>query len=300
MPFPESTTSDAFEARWAELRTLLSSEVLGPFDTCATDVASALRDMQRSRAPTKIVTLNVGGTRFATFHETLLRFEGSYFHALLQWPPTENGEYFLDFDPALFAPIMTYLRSGHLPLDSLAGGARDDFFELYDYLQLPPLAAWDPTHCHDDVLLSAGDTVLAKQRGFNAFVGAVAVTPLRRFCVSDNSVFVEVGYCPRDSSRKADATVHGYVLSIEIDSAGEIHAVLKAYPAEAAQPLPPIFVPPFKATTSATTVVVTRDDESISFEVNGVLLNQRFSDVPSALYPMTRLWNVQQPPAISA
>ncbi|KDO16510.1 hypothetical protein SPRG_17973, partial [Saprolegnia parasitica CBS 223.65] len=243
MAFLTSTASDAFEARWAELRTLLSPEVQGPFDAFVTDIVSALRDTQRSRvaAPTEIVTLNVGGTRFATLRETLLRFEDGYFHALLQWPPNDNGEYFLDFDPALFAPIMTYLRSGHLPLDHIPGDAQADFYKLFDFLQLPPLAAWDAAHCHDDILLSAGDAVMGKQRGSNAFVGAVAVTPLRRFCVSAKTASsFEVGYCPREASREEGTTVHGYVLSIEIHSAGEIHAVLKAYPAKSPKPLPPV------------------------------------------------------------
>ncbi|KAF0711992.1 hypothetical protein AaE_012163, partial [Aphanomyces astaci] len=41
-----------------------------------------------------IITLNVGGTTFQTSKDTLLRGEGTYFHALLgsgQWKP-EGGE----------------------------------------------------------------------------------------------------------------------------------------------------------------------------------------------------------------
>ncbi|KDO22937.1 hypothetical protein SPRG_11781 [Saprolegnia parasitica CBS 223.65] len=245
-----STASDAFEARWAELRTLLSPEVQGPFDVFVTDIVSAFRATQRSTVapPTEIVTLNVGGTRFATSRETLLRFEDSYFHALLQWPPTDNGEYVLDFDP-----IMTYFRSGHLPLNRIPGDAQADFYKLVDFLH-------------------AGDTVMAKQRGSNAFVGAVATMPLRRFCVSAKTASsFEVGYCPREA-------------------AGKIHAAFKAYPAQSPGPLPPVVVPPLDETT----VLVTRDDDSISFQVNGVLLDQHCTDVPSTLvlYPAARLWNV--------
>ncbi|KAF0688990.1 hypothetical protein As57867_019437, partial [Aphanomyces stellatus] len=47
----------------------------------------------------KTVTLNVGGSLFTTSKETLLRVEGSYFHAMLgsgHWQPDSGNDYFLD------------------------------------------------------------------------------------------------------------------------------------------------------------------------------------------------------------
>jgi hypothetical protein len=45
-----------------------------------------------------MITLNVGGTLFVTTKSTLLRIEGSYFHAMFAsgaWLPNEKGNYIL-------------------------------------------------------------------------------------------------------------------------------------------------------------------------------------------------------------
>jgi hypothetical protein len=60
-----------------------------------------------------IITLNVGGVKFATNKATLLAEPGSYFAALFnsdQWAPDEDGVYFIDRNPRFFAAILDYLR----------------------------------------------------------------------------------------------------------------------------------------------------------------------------------------------
>lgn len=57
------------------------------------------------------VRVNVGGTRFETTRDTLCRYPGSYFDALLsdRWVDG-SAELFVDRDPVTFAHVLSFLR----------------------------------------------------------------------------------------------------------------------------------------------------------------------------------------------
>eukprot|EP01122_Echinamoeba_exundans_P006306 TRINITY_DN1742_c0_g1_i3.p1 TRINITY_DN1742_c0_g1~~TRINITY_DN1742_c0_g1_i3.p1 ORF type:complete len:393 (+),score=40.08 TRINITY_DN1742_c0_g1_i3:112-1290(+) len=101
---------------------------------------------------TKIVRLNVGGTKFVTTEATLLSCGSSFFSSLLSGFPSlkdEDGAYFIDRDGACFAPILSFLRTGqlivppHVPRDAVLREA--DFFSIdipkQETDQIPSLAA---------------------------------------------------------------------------------------------------------------------------------------------------------------
>ncbi|RLO05387.1 hypothetical protein DYB28_013596 [Aphanomyces astaci] len=88
-----------------------------------------------------VITLNVGGTIFQTAKDTLLRVEGSYFHALLgsgMWNPTPGmgGAYFLDLDPVVFRRVLLFLRTGKVSTDGLNDLELTSFKFMMEYFQL--------------------------------------------------------------------------------------------------------------------------------------------------------------------
>ncbi|OQR84861.1 hypothetical protein ACHHYP_12599 [Achlya hypogyna] len=93
-----------------------------------------------------VVKLNVGGRIFAIPKDTLLRFEGSYFHAMLsseRWKPDlDNDAYFIDADPTLFEYVMTYMREGDLSCEGLPPLKKQRLMKTLDYLNLDVLQ-WD-------------------------------------------------------------------------------------------------------------------------------------------------------------
>jgi FKBP-type peptidyl-prolyl cis-trans isomerase (trigger factor) len=53
------------------------------------------RMQENAKKPHDLITLNVGGTKFMTTKSTLIKMEGSYFHAMLasgDWLPNEKGK----------------------------------------------------------------------------------------------------------------------------------------------------------------------------------------------------------------
>ncbi|ETW02819.1 hypothetical protein, variant [Aphanomyces invadans] len=93
-----------------------------------------------------VVKLNVGGRIFALPKDTLLKYEGSYFHAMLsqsKWKPDlDNDAYFIDADPTLFEYVMTYLREGDLSCEGLPPLKKQRLMKTLDYLNLEVLE-WD-------------------------------------------------------------------------------------------------------------------------------------------------------------
>ena len=64
-----------------------------------------------------VIELNVGGEIMATTRSTLCQVEGSLLASMFsgRWEDKlskdKQGNYFLDFDPAFFKPILSYLRA---------------------------------------------------------------------------------------------------------------------------------------------------------------------------------------------
>ncbi|KAH9184807.1 hypothetical protein AeNC1_013214, partial [Aphanomyces euteiches] len=89
-----------------------------------------------------VITLDVGGTIYKATKETLLRFEGSYFHALLGsgcWnPDSSDGAYYLDLNGGVpFQRVMAYLRSGEMSFAGLNGWESRQAESILEYLKLP-------------------------------------------------------------------------------------------------------------------------------------------------------------------
>ncbi|KAH9184808.1 hypothetical protein AeNC1_013215 [Aphanomyces euteiches] len=88
-----------------------------------------------------MITLDVGGTLFKTSKDTLLRFEGGYFHALLgsgKWKPdSSNGAYTLDLNGGIpIQRVMDYLRSGQLSFSGLNDWEVQQTRSILDYLKI--------------------------------------------------------------------------------------------------------------------------------------------------------------------
>jgi hypothetical protein len=103
------------------------------------------------------IKLDVGGRHFATSKETLLKFEGSFFFAMLSsglWEPDEDGTYFIDRDSKYFPYLLRYMRTGSLKeLTDLSKSSSfydelDCVKEEFDFYQIefptpPSTLEWD-------------------------------------------------------------------------------------------------------------------------------------------------------------
>merc|ERR1719240_218278 len=166
-------------------------------------IARVTTDLAKSRSK---VSFNVGGRIFTASEDTFLRWEDTYFHALLSgssWQPDEDGTYFVDRDPDHFSRIMTALRFG-TPVDP-SGLTPDQIEQLrieQDYYQLPPWAqiqpmTWDTDHCSSNLKISNdGHTVMGA--GNALFCGAVlGMKANTDFKIRVESGHVMVGYTTR-------------------------------------------------------------------------------------------------------
>ncbi|XGW21274.1 hypothetical protein V3C99_004322 [Haemonchus contortus] len=77
-----------------------------------------------SDIPEQVVSLNVGGQRFATSSHTLTWIPDSFFTSLLSGRiPTvrdDSGAIFIDRDPDVFRIILNYLRTKQVDLSNIA------------------------------------------------------------------------------------------------------------------------------------------------------------------------------------
>jgi hypothetical protein len=100
------------------------------------------------------VTLDVGGKIFATSKGTLMRFEDSYFYAMLNsgnFLPGPDGAYFIDRDPTHFPLIMAYLRTGELYTKELKSRELQELEKELDYYLLQIASPSKSTEWHWDL-----------------------------------------------------------------------------------------------------------------------------------------------------
>lgn len=175
---------------------------------------------EHSEASQAKVNLNVGGRAFTTSRENLLRWEGTYFHALLgsgEWQPCSDGAYFIDRDPDLFSRVMSSMRSGKpIDLGLLSEAQISDICTEVDYYQLPrellpcnmpkwEELRWDAARCSEHLAISEGGRTVTKTGGGNGWNAAsFAATPnAPRFQVRIRSSIcnIMVGYARSEEGR---------------------------------------------------------------------------------------------------
>ncbi len=97
------------------------------------------------------IKLYVGGQLFMASKETFLKFEGSFFFAMLssgRWEPDEDGAYFIDRSPTYFPYVIDYLRTGSLDVLTRLSKVEVQCVETeFDYYQIdlprPSTPEWD-------------------------------------------------------------------------------------------------------------------------------------------------------------
>ncbi|KAF0711936.1 Aste57867_4958 [Aphanomyces stellatus] len=137
----------------------------------------------------KMVTLNVGGSLFTTSKETLLRVEGSYFHAMLgsgHWKPDYGNAYFLDLHDPMFDRVLTFLCTNKLWLDGLTKFEETELRTSMKYLQLacPFALSWNISACSHRTDLSNGMQTATRTKLNRSYIGSVSGTePVTSFDV---------------------------------------------------------------------------------------------------------------------
>jgi hypothetical protein len=100
------------------------------------------------------VTLDVGGRIFSTSKGILMKYEHSYFYALLNsgnFLPGPDGTYFIDRSPTHFPLIMDYLRTGELFKMGLKSWEIQEFEKELDYYMLQIAAPLKSIEWHWDL-----------------------------------------------------------------------------------------------------------------------------------------------------
>jgi hypothetical protein len=168
-----------------------------------------LKLQQNAAKAKKKIKLDVGGKLFATSKENLLRFEGSYFHAMLasgQWEPdAEDGAYFIDMDPEGFDRILSYLRTGELSFECLNSHEIKQLRKSMDYLQIPlpksVFLTWDPEFCGEKLVLFNENRTVTRTEGglYYGVLGSVACEKFRvRIDATGSDCAVDIGFAPKD------------------------------------------------------------------------------------------------------
>ncbi|OQR94030.1 nuclear pore glycoprotein [Thraustotheca clavata] len=118
------------------------------------DILKAKKVMDRWQALEKLldaqaklaestIRLNVGGTIFETAKSTLVKFPGTYFHAMLSndsWSPrADDGAYFIDLDSKYFEYALDALRQGKLNTTGLSHFSKQQLQTILNYLQMESL-----------------------------------------------------------------------------------------------------------------------------------------------------------------
>jgi hypothetical protein len=108
-------------------------------------------DLSSSTPYPKIITLDIGGRKFKTELNTLRSGSGLFHHQLsgrFPWSRQEDGSYFMDADPDLFAHLLRFMRRPEIfPLFYTKANGFD--YDLYnrleaeaEYFQMHELHEW--------------------------------------------------------------------------------------------------------------------------------------------------------------
>eukprot|EP00931_Biecheleriopsis_adriatica_P030082 TRINITY_DN17750_c0_g2_i1.p1 TRINITY_DN17750_c0_g2~~TRINITY_DN17750_c0_g2_i1.p1 ORF type:complete len:332 (+),score=79.77 TRINITY_DN17750_c0_g2_i1:81-1076(+) len=133
------------------------------------------------------VKLDVGGRIFSTAKSTLLKFEGTYFHALLssgEFQPEDGNSYFIDRDPTFFNRILASLRSGkQVDKSGLPPPQVSALEEEMDYYMMSSVTGggtaavaavrWSRDKCGGHVSVSEDGCTVSKRSGGSGFNSAV-------------------------------------------------------------------------------------------------------------------------------
>jgi hypothetical protein len=157
------------------------------------------------------VTLDVGGRLFATFKGTLMKYEHSYFYALLNsgnFLPGADGSYFIDRSPKHFELIMDYLRTGELYTKELKSREIEELEKELDYYLLQiaaPLKStewhWDlsPSRIPANASFSEDDLKITRTGGMGWNCPVIGSSPVSEFTlklISGRNIMI--GFCGID------------------------------------------------------------------------------------------------------
>jgi len=169
------------------------------------------------KAKTKI-TLDVGGTKFATTKTNLLQFPDSYFHAMLSsghWQPDDEGCYFIDRDPKHFGVILNFLRTGKINLKSWKEEALEELQEELDYFLIklpepipdpkpssPPPLMWDTSRCASTLTIQGRIVTKTSARGWDGNVLGTVANPssFKVKIVNSGMCAIMIGLAPKNTS----------------------------------------------------------------------------------------------------
>eukprot|EP01125_Pyxidicula_operculata_P002677 TRINITY_DN12523_c0_g1_i1.p1 TRINITY_DN12523_c0_g1~~TRINITY_DN12523_c0_g1_i1.p1 ORF type:complete len:303 (+),score=35.94 TRINITY_DN12523_c0_g1_i1:50-958(+) len=166
------------------------------------------------------VTLNIGGTKFTTYKETLLCEKDTYFTAMLSsdnWLPDDDGEYFIDRDPQCFMVILNYLRTGKWDTRRLSEHDMDIFREDLEYYQIknspPGFRPWvfDATNSNKSIVLS-DDRKLAWSVTDGTYQSILGTTGFRQGIhtwkakVGEVAQWHAAGICKKEDAQKTGFT----------------------------------------------------------------------------------------------
>ncbi|OQS07464.1 phosphatidylinositol kinase (PIK-5) [Thraustotheca clavata] len=292
-------------SQWVDIKSTLPPEYEASLNKFILTLEKEINDLTRdkesmanmeermraqARKAQSVITLNVGGVKFATSKENLLRLEGSLFHAMLtseEWQPNAQGEYFIDVDPQHFGRVMKLIRTGELYFDGLCPQEKHEFRWLLDYFQLqePHATAWSTKYASDCIEFSSDLTIAIKRFSRYLWSYALGDTSTTRFTVQiPMSHVVDVGFTTMNYIKSEETQLGWFFRS----PSGLLHADVPQY-------ITPIKKSTtFQRSSSNYTVVTAIWDifqHKIRFQVNGVDLSDGFKDVSDhlELYPIIRI-----------
>jgi hypothetical protein len=112
------------------------------FDSERTVWEQTVKKMNQTAVGNRI-TLDIGGTKFATSKNTLLAFPNSYlavmFSGVRDIKAEEDGSFFIDRDPYVFRHILNFMRGHNFNLDRLTSQECEALEEDAEFYQVQPL-----------------------------------------------------------------------------------------------------------------------------------------------------------------